>query len=91
MTATEIVHPPGAVVTPDISSEKAYEAVDKETEVKQAIEEKIQKESKPEEDKFSQKFAALSRREKEMREYEKKIESRLAELDAKLESFNKPK
>lgn len=58
-------------------------------EEKQEVEE--QKEEKSPEDKtFAAKFAALTRKEKEIREREKHVEGRLAELEAKMSELNKP-
>lgn len=43
-----------------------------------------------ENDEFSSKFAALSRREKQMRERERQIEEKINELNAKMEALNAP-
>jgi hypothetical protein len=55
----------------------------------------VEEKSDSKNDEFSAKFAALSRREKELRERESQIQeqysSKLAELEAKIESLNAPK
>ena len=96
----EIVHPQGAVVTateeapslnPYDGTNEAYAESDAKLEVEEALQEKAAEEaSEPEEDKFASKFAALSRRDKELREREAEINNKLALLEEKFAALENP-
>lgn len=96
----EIVHQPGAVVFPESNphdgTEQAYEAADKETQIKEALQGKeelpaepeIDKNESPEEDEFKQKFTELTKREKQLRHLEQQMNDKLAALEERLQSMD---
>jgi len=85
---------------PHDGTEQAYEASSEEQTLEAALNEKAEAESEEnqeveaeqsEEDKrFAQKFAALSRQEKQLRLKEQEIDNKLAQLEEKLSSLQQP-
>ncbi len=75
-------------------SEQAYAQSDESQSIEQALEEKKAQEVEEQpkqKDEFSSKFAALSRREKQIRERESQLDQKLAMLEEKLAKFEAPK
>lgn len=97
---TSLVSGQHTIPQPDQKTSEAYENVDKEQKLEQALEEKKEveqlsekieeldksQEESPssESDEFSSKFAALSRKEKAIREKESQLNAKLAEIEEKL-------
>lgn len=79
------------VTTSDLSNAIDEKMVEQQAQQHQNAEdiEKEAQESKND-DGFDSKFAALSRREKQLREREKQVEARLAEIEARVAGINKP-
>ncbi len=91
-TAESVSEPSG---NPFDGSQQAYEQSDSNESIEQAIAEKkaeeLQEPEAPKKDEFSSKFAALSRREKQLREKEYQIDQKLAMLEERLAKLDSPK
>jgi len=98
----QVVTPTDApAANPYDTANEAYANLDKAAELETALDAALEGEeseseaapeveAEPEDDKFASKFAALSRRDKELRERESEVNNKLALLEEKLEALQNP-
>jgi hypothetical protein len=79
----------GTSAAEPVASEEAAPEVEAAAKVEEAPAEEKKEEQSEEEKRFASRFAALSRREKSIREQESQLNARMAEIDAKMEALQK--